>query len=839
MMLPVYAFIICVLHFCSEFCYAVNSLTSAQILKDPQTLVSNNNNFRLGFFSPTNSTFRYVGIWYNQPSVMEVIWVANKNSPLTDSSGILKLSRDGNLLVSNSKNETLWSSNVTSPDARFSVVQILDSGNLLVEGFKSNRSLENGTTLWQSFAHPTDSVLPNMRFILTKNSDLRNVLQSWKSPTEPSTGRYALGTNSLGLFQIIIWDGNSIYWRSGPWNGNIFIGTRYHNTGYGNIFVNTGTFTQDDAGGILSLVYTGANASFLSHYQLNYEGTIAQRWWDNSKKNWTDTWKAPDDECDIYGKCGEFGNCNPKSSPMCSCLKGFEPKDKEEWKRGNWTSGCIRRKPRQCGPEGNGEGFMRLQMMKVPDNAEWTGGLNRDQCRDLCLTNCSCLAYAYDTQIACMTWSAKLMDIAVLAPGGADLYIRLARSELGSSNSRLKAIIIASVLSGLIVVAAVIWFVWKRRAQPKSKQLPSRATRFGNQQGRYKSTPDPQLFGDKSQVLADDLRVMKFNDLAQATNNFHESNLLGRGGFGQVYKGTLEDGQEIAVKRLSRLSGQGIEEFMNEVVVISKLQHRNLVKLLACCVDGDEKMLIYEYLSNKSLDAYLFDPQKRMLLHWQKRFSIIEGICRGLLYLHRDSRLKIIHRDLKPSNILLDENLNPKISDFGMARIFGGNQDHGSTQRVAGTYGYMSPEYAMEGRFSEKSDVFSFGVLLLEIISGKRNSSFWVQEDSLSLLGYTWKLWNEDNIVSLIDPSICGSNVQGEIIKCIQVGLLCVQEFAKDRPNISTVISMLGSDIIDLPNPKQPGFIQRQTSNDQGSSVLSTEQTSSMNEVTVTSVTPR
>ncbi|KAK9681744.1 hypothetical protein RND81_10G025100 [Saponaria officinalis] len=770
---------------------------------------------------------------------MEVIWVANKNNPLTDFSGILELSRDGNLQVSNSKNETLWSSNVTSPDARFSVAHILDSGDLLVEGFKSNRSLENGTTLWQSFEHPTDSVLPNMRFVLTKNSDLRNVLQSWSSPSDPSKGRFAMGTNSLGLFQIIIWDGDSIYWRSGPWNGNIFIGTRYHNTGYGNIFVNTGTFTQDDAGGLLSLVYTGANASFLSHYQLNYQGVIAQRWWDNSKKNWENTWNAPDNECDIYAKCGKFGSCNPQSSPMCSCLKGFEPKDKEEWKRGNWTSGCLRRKPRQCGPQGNGEGFLRLQTMKVPDSAEWTGGLNREQCRDKCSMNCSCLAYAYDTQIACMTWSGKLIDIAVLTPGGTDLYIRLAHSELGNNSKRLKAIIIASVISGLMVVAAVIWLLWKWRAKPKSKQLPNRITRFRNQQGGFKSTTDPHVFRDKSQVMTEDMQVMKFDDLVQATNSFHESSLLGRGGFGQVYKGTLEDGQEIAVKRLSRLSGQGIEEFMNEVVVISKLQHRNLVKLLGCCVDGEEKMLIYEYMSNKSLDAYLFDPQKRAILHWRKRFTIIEGICRGLLYLHRDSRLRIIHRDLKPSNILLDENLNPKISDFGMARIFGGNQDHGSTQRVAGTYGYMSPEYAMEGHFSEKSDVFSFGVLLLEIISGKRNSSFWFEEDSLSLLGYTWKLWKENDIDSLIDPSICGPDTQGEIIKCIQMGLLCVQEFAKDRPHISTVISMLASDITDLPNPKPPGFNQRQTANDQGSSILSTEKTSSMNDVTVTSVAAR
>ncbi|XP_074307618.1 G-type lectin S-receptor-like serine/threonine-protein kinase At1g11300 [Silene latifolia] len=836
-MQPVCTFIVMLLfHLGSEFSSAVDSLTSAQLLKDPGTLVSNKKIFSFGFFSPPNSTNRYVGIWYNQPFTKEVIWVANKNNPLTDHSGVLKLSVTGNLQVLNGKNETLWSSNVTLPKARFSMARILDYGDLVVEVFESNTTRQNGTALWQSFQHPTDSVLPNMRFTLTKKSDLRNVLQSWTSPTDPSNGRFALGTNSFSLFQIIIWDGDSIYWRSGPWNGNIFIGTRYHNTGYGNIFINTGTFTQDDTGGVLSLVFTGANESFLSHYALSYQGIIAQRWWDGTKKSWSVSWNAPDNECDIYAKCGVFGSCNPKTSPICSCLKGFEPKDKEEWKRGNWTSGCVRRKPRDC----TSEGFLRLGTMKVPDNAEWTVGLNKDQCRDKCVTNCTCLAYAYDTAIACMTWSVNLVDIAVLAPGGTDLFVRLAYSELGNNN-RVKIIIIVSVILGLVILlATIIWFLWKWRAQKKSKELPKRNKRFENQQGRKKSISDQHVFGDKSQVMLEDLQVTKFEDVVKATNDFHEDNLLGRGGFGQVYKGTLEDGQEIAVKRLSRASGQGIEEFMNEVLVISKLQHRNLVKLLGCCVDGEEKMLIYEYMLNKSLDAYLFDSQKRKLLHWQKRFSITEGICRGLLYLHRDSRLRIIHRDLKPSNILLDENLNPKISDFGMARIFGGSQDQGSTQRVAGTYGYMSPEYAMEGHFSEKSDVFSFGVLFLEIISGKRNSSFWFQEESLSLIGYTWKLWNEDNMNSFIDPSICNPDLNEEIIRCIHVGLLCVQELAKDRPNISTVISMLVRDITDLPKPKPPGFMQRQTANDKGSSsVLTSENTSSMNDVTVTSITPR
>ncbi|KAK8292818.1 hypothetical protein V6Z11_D06G145300, partial [Gossypium hirsutum] len=315
-------------------------------------------------------------------------------------------------------------------------------------------------------------------------------------------------------------------------------------------------------------------------------------------------------------------------------------------------------------------------------------------------------------------------------------------------------------------------------------------------------------------VQLQELQVLDFENLAAATNNFDPANKLGKGGFGVVYKGKLRDGQEVAVKRLSRASRQGIEEFTNEATVISQLQHRNLVRLLGSCIDGEEKMLVYEYMPNKSLDILLFDSQNAKLLDWRKRFNIIEGISRGLLYLHRDSRLRIVHRDLKANNILLDEELNPKISDFGLAKIFFDNESQATTKRIFGTYGYMAPEYAMRGQFSGKSDVFSFGVLTLEIISGRRNSSFHEDEHSLSLLGYAWKLWNEDNILAFIDPAISDSSFDREILKSIHVGLLCVQNFAKDRPTMSTVTSMLSSEIENLPAPKQPPFIDEKAAID-------------------------
>jgi serine/threonine protein kinase len=255
-----------------------------------------------------------------------------------------------------------------------------------------------------------------------------------------------------------------------------------------------------------------------------------------------------------------------------------------------------------------------------------------------------------------------------------------------------------------------------------------------------------------NQLSGAELPFYNFSCMSLATNNFSEENKLGQGGFGPVYKGKLPSGEEIAVKRLSRRSGQGLEEFKTEMMLIAKLQHRNLVRLMGCSIQGDEKLLVYEFMPNKSLDRFLFDPIKQTQLDWARRYEIIEGVARGLLYLHRDSRLRIIHRDLKASNILLDENMNPKISDFGLARIFGGNQHEANTARVVGTYGYMSPEYAMEGLFSVKSDVYSFGVLLLEILSGRRNTSFRHSDDS-SLIGYVSISYKAHQFVNLIYTS--------------------------------------------------------------------------------------
>uniref|UniRef100_A0A803MVD3 Protein kinase domain-containing protein n=1 Tax=Chenopodium quinoa TaxID=63459 RepID=A0A803MVD3_CHEQI len=327
---------------------------------------------------------------------------------------------------------------------------------------------------------------------------------------------------------------------------------------------------------------------------------------------------------------------------------------------------------------------------------------------------------------------------------------------------------------------------------------------------KAKKYPSPDAKNVLDDLVTAESLMFDLRTLEAATNNFSDDHKLGQGGFGSVYKGTLENGQEIAVKRLSKISSQGAEEFKNEVVLIANLQHRNLVKLLGFCLAGEEKLLVFEYVPNKSFNYFLFDAQKQGELNWCTRYEIIRGISRGLLYLHEDSQPRIIHRDLKSGNILLDANMNPKIADFGLARIFKVEQTVDDTSRIVGTYGYMAPEYAMHGQFSVKTDVYSFGVLVLEIVSGKKVSARF-HPSTGDLLTYAWRSLIEDKPLEFMDPTLKDSYSMEEVIKSIHLGLLCTQENTQARPTMSTVVHMLnnGSSINTMPIPQCPrSFLQ-------------------------------
>ncbi|GMY35676.1 G-type lectin S-receptor-like serine/threonine-protein kinase At5g35370 [Fagus crenata] len=316
------------------------------------------------------------------------------------------------------------------------------------------------------------------------------------------------------------------------------------------------------------------------------------------------------------------------------------------------------------------------------------------------------------------------------------------------------------------------------------------------------------------------LQVFSLADIEAATDKFSFEMKLGEGGYGPVYKGVLPNGKEIAVKKLSKTSTQGFEEFKNEVMLTAKL---HVVRVLGFCIERDEQMLIYEYMPNKSLDFYLFDPIRRCLLDWRKRIDIIEGVSQGLLYLQEYSRMIIIHRDLKASNILLDEEMKPKISDFGMARIFRKDEHEANTSRIVGTYGYVPPEYVQKGVYSTKSDVYSFGVLLLQIISGNRTSCYYGLDENLNLLEYAYELWKEGKGMEFMDPSLDDTTSSCKLIRCMQIALLCVQENATDRPSMLEVSSMLKNETTTVTIPKKPAFSRKRDDDDEKNSTLQLE----------------
>ncbi|KAI3768771.1 hypothetical protein L2E82_19604 [Cichorium intybus] len=313
----------------------------------------------------------------------------------------------------------------------------------------------------------------------------------------------------------------------------------------------------------------------------------------------------------------------------------------------------------------------------------------------------------------------------------------------------------------------------------------------------------------------------KYETLEKATNFFDISNKLGQGGAGSVYKGTLPNGDIVAVKRLFFNTRQWVDEFFNEVNLISAIQHKNLVKLLGCSIEGPESLLVYEYVPNKSLDHFLFDKDKLQILSWKQRMGVILGTAEGLAYLHGGCHVRIIHRDIKSSNILLDKDFFPKIADFGLVRTFGADRSH-LTTGIAGTLGYMAPEYIVRGQLTEKADVFSFGVVVLEIACGKRNNAF--VEDSGSLLQTVWKLYKEGVVAEAIDPLLKGDFPEQEALEILQIGLLCTQASATLRPSMDEVVEFLTTKAEDreIPVPHQPPFLNARALVSQGHSSSST-----------------
>ncbi|XP_060965750.1 G-type lectin S-receptor-like serine/threonine-protein kinase At4g27290 [Cannabis sativa] len=790
----------------------VDTLRPPEIMRDSNNtalLVSKEGMFGLGFFTPTanSSKNRYLGIWYNNITGNQtVVWVANRCEPIKDSSGSLSINDKGDLVLfsGQSNNRVLvWSSN-SSKQAKEPLVQLLDNGNLVLRDEKDANTTKY---LWESFDYPTDTMLPGIKLGWDLRRGLNRRLSSWKSSDDPCHGNYTygieLGEPNNTFPQLIIRNGSSILYREGPWRGVSFSGpanfvkVAWQMSDY--IFVE-----NDDE---IYFTYNTQIKSLISRIFLSQ--AIDYMKWTEAQEIWESYYKIPLDQCDNYGTCKANAKCiMVDNKPVCQCLEGYEPK-----KRKNLFEGCVRNSVVNC-QDPEKDVFHLTSELKVPETKyAWANkSMNLGECNAKCLSNCSCTAYGYNSNLdgnnsdlgigtECVLLFGDLFD----TRNNKDIYgreqnvylrIPFSTSDLKGTNNVSKVKIAVIIVAVIVFIGLVLigYYICRRR---------------------YINAPN--IFYERNESQNDEMELPLFyiNTIRTATNNFSDDNKLGQGGFGPVYKGTLEGGTEIAVKSLSMNSGQGVNEFKNEIELIAKLQHRNLVKIFGYCTHREMKLLIYEYMSNKSLDYFIFDESRSILLEWPKRFQIICGIAKGILYLHHDSRLRIVHRDLKASNVLLDDDMNPKISDFGLARTFGGDQIEGNTHRVVGTYGYMAPEYASDGIFSIKSDVFSFGILILEIVSGRKSRSLYEENSPLNLVGYAWTLMKEGSEIKLIEKCLLkdpNDNME-EALRCIHIGLLCVQQMPTDRPDMSSVVLMLSGEKA-LPHPKPPAYFNSTYSSD-------------------------
>ncbi|KAF5443869.1 hypothetical protein F2P56_036393 [Juglans regia] len=813
-------FLLFVLLLLLRACFSVNADDIFKKGQPPLSVINNdsisskNGRFELGFFERGTPPKFYLGIRFKRLVSQRIVWVANSESHLSNPrTSRLEFSEDGNLVLleANSSKKPFWSTNLQNLPSNSTEAALLDDGNLVLR----DRS-DLSTIFWESFDCPTDTWLPGAKLGIYKTGKEPKQLISWKNSEDPSPGLFScsLRIDPNGSSEYIFeWNRSQVYWSSGIWNGETF--AFIPEMGLNHIYNLTVVSNENETYSSYSLY----NSSLTSICFIDSTGKFNALTWLPANEATTEPWvlwAQPKSLSDVYALCGPFGIYHDNTSQPCDCPKGFEPFSDNQTRLNDWSSGCLRRHPLQCeNRNAKNDWFQKIPNVTSPINWKAYSAMSAGRCQLACMNNCACTAYAKNS-IGCLIWEGALLNMQRPSDGGKvgqDIYLRLSADEpqISTKGTKWKVWVIVVVLvaaTGLILCLSVCFSI-KRKLKHKGE-----TTATSNDLMLFDVSTEIHAISDGTNNQDNDkkrgkkdveLPLFSYESVLVATDNFSTANKLGEGGFGPVYKGKLLKGKEIAVKMLSKRSGQGLEEFRNETTLIAKLQHRNLVKLLGCCIEGDEKILIYEYMPNKSLDFYLFDPAKKKMLDWGTRIHIIEGIAQGLLYLHQYSRLRIIHRDMKPSNILLDSEMNPKISDFGMARIVGDNEIQANTNRIVGTFGYMSPEYAMEGLYSIKSDVFSFGVLLLEIVSGKKNTGFY-NHGSLNLLRYAWELWRDGQSLKLMDSTIGYPSSTSTLVRCINIGLLCVQENPADRPTMLDVVLMISNEHGPLVTPMQPAF---------------------------------
>ncbi|KAK9156035.1 hypothetical protein Sjap_003515 [Stephania japonica] len=771
----------------THLCIATDTIFAGQSLVGNQTIISRGENFELGFFTPGKSLKYYIGIWYKKISVQNrtVVWVGNRNQPLSSASNSeLKLLKNGNLVLLNQFKKPIWTTNSTSDSLNSPQLVLQDDGNLIVRDGSNPSSF-----IWQSFDHFTDTWLPGGKFRYDYRAMKGQKIISWKNSEDPSPGTFSLVAEQ-DTEHTLKWKEFHQYWTSGVWNGDSYTATpEMRVRGHFNF-----SFVSNENESYFT--YSTLNKSLLARFVMDISGQIKQLLWVEEAQKWLLFWSVPQRHCDVYNLCGAFGICRDNYPNSCECSPGFEWHYPKDWDLLDYSGGCVRETSLLCG---NKDRFLKISNTRLPMNSAILRVESAEKCEAACLSNCSCNAYAYNGT-GCLTWFGDLLNTQQLDGGGDDLYLRLAGSSTGFSSAKKVSLLVIGAVVGLtnISVAFIVALIaWKRAVKRSAGETSlSESAR-------------------SSVVLKHDgafLTSFSYGDLKVATKKFSEK--IGSGSFGCVYKGTSSDSTLIAVKKLEGIS-QGEKQFRSEVSTIGLIQHVNLVRLRGFCCEGKKRMLVYDFMPNGSLSTHLFHEKGSKVLSWNIRFQIAVGIARGLAYLHEECRDYIIHCDIKPENILLDADFTPKVADFGLAKIVCRKFSHVITT-IRGTIGYLAPEWSSGMAITTKADVYSYGMMLFEIISGRRNLK--QSNNGMAWFFPTWAankvIFEEQPVLAILDSKLEGNADINELTRAFRVASWCIREEVVQRPSMGQVVQILEG-LLEVNPPPVQSYLQSLVANEE------------------------
>ncbi|KAL6841128.1 hypothetical protein ACP4OV_029097 [Aristida adscensionis] len=769
-----------------------STLIPGKALIGGEKLVSSNGKFALGFFksgaskSSHNTTLPnwYLGIWFNKIPKLTPVWVANRDRPITQPSlnlSKLIISGDGNLVILNHLTKSIiWSSRIASRTkaSRETTAVLSDNGNLII--------LDNATPArvwWQSFENPTDVFLPGGKIGRNKITGKAYSFVSKKNLIDPASGIYCMELDPSGAKQYLVKLCNSsiVYFSTGVWNGKYFPSVPEMS---GSTFAHAKFIDNEHEE---YLTYAPADETMTTICVLDVSGLTKQLLWVEALQDWETVYIQPKAACDVFAVCGPFTVCNDNALPLCSCMEGFSVRSPEDWDIDDRRGGCMRITPLDCSwnkiAKEDTDKFYPIPGVRLPYGAHVMEAVaSASDCKGYCLTNCTCTAYSYSKSV-CSIWQGEILNVkqhsyTTNAEDDDILYLRLADRHVQSKENSGKRQLVIDIVIGASITSLVLLVLSLLSIIQRNKW------KFFGHQNNIK---------DEGVVSA-----FRYVDLQRATKNFSEK--LGGGGFGSVFKGMLSGSTTVAIKTLDGIR-QGEKQFRAEVSTIGMIQHVNLVKLIGFCCEGDRRMLVYEYMQNRSLDVHLFQSGGA-ILNWGTRYQIAIGIAKGLSYLHESCRDCIIHCDVKPENILLDVSFVPKIADFGMAKLMGREFSRVLTT-MRGTIGYLAPEWISGVPITQKVDVYSYGMVLLEIISGKRNTLEKCTSNDDHSVYFPVKAartLHEGDLCSLVDNRIIGDINMEEVQKACKVACWCIQDNEHDRPTMGDVVQVLEG-LVELARP--------------------------------------